>query len=889
MFAVYQAFKSYHHWIRLHPIILYIDNMVLTYMDSSENPMIQRWFAFIQDYNFSVFHVRSEDNPLADAFSRLQGKFADQVCIKNSADSVSASVRSPALQLASPVAALTRSGLHTAPPAPSRKRQAQGISPPAPPLPPSNQSVITITVHDVPSNGACCPAALLQSLRNLYIEDDTFRFPPADDEQHLRDALVDYIQFHPLVPCHALRGLSFFQSITSDYIQNHRELRDSAFFQQAMEADEDPHQRVSTFNQYLNAMRRPTAYGDECVIAAAAMKYGIDVIVAREDGSSAQCFQSHAATHRIFLTQAHDHYKWAHLASAPCYKCTSSLADRPRSSSVSFSLDNSVYPTFNTQRASPRSVTERPQAAAQALSSIDDSQPISATHAQWISEAHCAQTGHPGRDATLVALRLKNRSWRGMFSAVSKFIDRCPSCQISRRQHVPLVAFARSISCSARICRRWHIDLSGAYPECETTGHRFVILFVDEVSGFCFLKSTSTNCALEVARILLELSSLFGIPDSIHSDGGSEFDSDIVNQFCALSSVRHNLSIPRAPNSNGIAERYMREAKRVLRMLTLDFGRFKTWSPLLPISQRALNSRFKDSIGCSPQEFVFGSLLSDDAAVLPCDPSAIHASALADINAFHPSANFVHRALRFQESTLQRLSDLKQQDIAAATSPSLSPDNTRPLLLGELVLIPWRDNTPPSSLHPKLCGPYIVESISLQQNTIGLVHTCNPPPKGQLSRTSWTLAANVFRYNADANHSPSTSKTSALIGQPLPRAVDCIVSCELLPLPLPLPATPSHVSNHRFLVRWLNSSQLDSSYASYDAIKATFACDTFCLSHPVLTGHSSALRPKDFDPRARPSSERPSHAAVATTELALPGDPETPLTHKRNRIRHRRL
>jgi hypothetical protein len=247
----------------------------------------------------------------------------------------------------------------------------------------------------------------------------------------------------------------------------------------------------------------------------------------------------------------------------------------------------------------------------------------------------------------------------------------------------------------------------------------------------------------------------------------------------------------------------------------------------------------------------------------------------------------MHRALRFQESTLQRLRDLHESDIADAISANSSPKsaNSQPLLVGDLVLIPWRDNSPPSSLHPKLCGPYIVESISPLQNTIGLVHSCTPPPKGQLARTSWTLTANVFRYNAPVD-SPRLASTSAL-GQHLPRAIDCIVSCELLPLPLPIPSEPSHVANHRFLVRWLNSSQVDSSYASYDTVKLSLACDTFCQSHPVLTGHVSILQQRAFDPRARPPSERPSHAAVSLSELPLSGDPLTPVTHRRRRNKHR--
>jgi hypothetical protein len=444
------------------------------------------------------------------------------------------------------------------------------------------------------------------------------------------------------------------------------------------------------------------------------------------------------------------------------------------------------------------------------------------------------------------------------------------------------VSFTRQISCSSRICRRWHLDLSGSYPACITRGHQFVILFVDEISGFCFLRSSLTTCALEVAMALLELSSFFGVPDSVHSDGGSEFDSDVVHQFCVLSSTHHNLSIARHPASNGIAERNMSEAKRVLRLLSLDLGRFDSWAPLLPITQRALNSRFRSSIGCSPQEFVFGNLLADDASVLPCQPSVVDASALADVTAYHLSSNFMHRALRFQEATLHRLSVLSDTEQQLALRDNSSQSQT--LVLGDLVLIPWRDNTPPSSLHPKLCGPYIVESVAEARNTISLVHSCNPPPNGQLYKTTWSLSANVYRYVANSLDA-SIAAVSAL-GQPLPRAVDCILSCQLSPLPLPLPNIPSDVINHRFLVRWLNSPATTASFCSYSDIMNTIACDNFCASHPSLTGHKSVLLPIAFDAHARPQTERPAHPPVALSELVFPVLSPPPAIPQRRR--HRR-
>jgi hypothetical protein len=227
---------------------------------------------------------------------------------------------------------------------------------------------------------------------------------------------------------------------------------------------------------------------------------------------------------------------------------------------------------------------------------------------------------------------------------------------------------------------------------------------------------------------------------------------------------------------------------------------------------------------------------------------------------------------------LSSMSDAEQQLVLAKNS-SVS----QTLALGDLVLIPWRDGTPPSSLHPKLCGPYIVESVTAARNTISLIHSCNPPPNGQLYRTTWSLHANVFRYVADGLD-PSIAAVSAL-GQPLPRAVDCLLSCQLLPMPLPLASAPSDVRNHRFLVRWLNSPSTDASFCGYDEIKHTIACDCFCSSHPTLTGHKSVLLPVTFDAHARPQSERPAHPPVALTEIELPVASLPPVVHQRRSSR----
>lgn len=445
-----------------------------------------------------------------------------------------------------------------------------------------------------------------------------------------------------------------------------------------------------------------------------------------------------------------------------------------------------------------------------------------------------------------------------MFTDVAKYVDRCASCQLARRT-APVQAYHRTIRTTDRLCHRWHMDTVGPFPECSATGFRFFSLFVDEVSGFSMLLGNKAKCAFETAVSLLHLSGLFGLPDSFHSDGGSDFDSDVVHQFSALCCVRHTLSIARAPHTNGLAERHVQLSKRVLRHLTTTLADFHYWGFLLPLVQRAVNFLHRQDIGCCPQQFVFGLSANLDAFVVPCAPAPVSPSLIADANQHHYSAGLMHAALRFQERLLQRVLELRERQFEAAASAQ--PASLTALSVGDLVLIPWRDNSPPSAFHPKMCGPYVVTALDPAANTVQLEHNCSPAPVNQPAQTSWSLRSGVFILS-DFHGLPEADPSAGglMLDSPLPQPIDCILSCSLLPRPLPTPDVPAHVRNHLFLVRWLNRPQAAASSVSYDVIKHTVACDRFCAANPFLVGHVSVLSPPPlFDPHARPLSERPSH------------------------------
>ena len=47
------------------------DHANLTYLKGSSDPKVLRWMVSIQEFDFTVRHIKGKDNVVADAFSRL--------------------------------------------------------------------------------------------------------------------------------------------------------------------------------------------------------------------------------------------------------------------------------------------------------------------------------------------------------------------------------------------------------------------------------------------------------------------------------------------------------------------------------------------------------------------------------------------------------------------------------------------------------------------------------------------------------------------------------------------------------------------------------------------------------------------------------------------------
>ena len=99
-----------------------------------------------------------------------------------------------------------------------------------------------------------------------------------------------------------------------------------------------------------------------------------------------------------------------------------------------------------------------------------------------------------------------------------------------------------------------------------------------------------------VARTLDEcVFSYFGLSESIHTDQGAQFESDLLASLCSIWRVKKSQTFTYHPESNGVVERSNRALGDSLRTLLLRCDQ-EEWDLLLPQVMRAFR-------GTPPQQY----------------------------------------------------------------------------------------------------------------------------------------------------------------------------------------------------------------------------------------------------------------------------------------------
>ena len=218
-----------------------------------------------------------------------------------------------------------------------------------------------------------------------------------------------------------------------------------------------------------------------------------------------------------------------------------------------------------------------------------------------ISEIH--NKGHHSADSNL-----RHASeyiyWPEMRKDFRDFVRQCDKCQANKERTTLPDSDAQTLPFPSEIFSSYAIDFMG--PFAKLKGQDSVLVVVDRAVGFSWLMPTSVTAIVVQTTELLRhhIFTPHGVSTSIVSDADPRFTSKFWKQTLKTMGIEHIMTSPGHYQTNGQAEREIREHKTALRNVVNL--RQTNWLTSLPEVTAYSNAGHSDTINMSPYKGVYG-------------------------------------------------------------------------------------------------------------------------------------------------------------------------------------------------------------------------------------------------------------------------------------------
>ena len=209
---------------------------------------------------------------------------------------------------------------------------------------------------------------------------------------------------------------------------------------------------------------------------------------------------------------------------------------------------------------------------------------------------------HPGIRATqkLITARF---IWPGINTDVRRWTRSCVQCQrakIHRHSTAPLSPFPTPDVRFDVV----HIDLVGPLP--PSRGFIYLLTCVDRFTRWPEAIPLTSITAEAVAQAFLSgWISRFGVPSTIVTDRGCQFESRLWNTLMSLLGSRRARTTAYHPQTNGMVERFHRQLKAALKTQPQP----DSWMDALPLVLLGIRTALKEDISSTAAEMVYGTTL----------------------------------------------------------------------------------------------------------------------------------------------------------------------------------------------------------------------------------------------------------------------------------------
>ncbi|CAC5369319.1 unnamed protein product [Mytilus coruscus] len=216
-----------------------------------------------------------------------------------------------------------------------------------------------------------------------------------------------------------------------------------------------------------------------------------------------------------------------------------------------------------------------------------------------LKQLHNSVTGgHLGIKKTLSKVR-QRFFWFGVRKYIENWCSKCDVCASRKRPNRKPKAPMRQYNVGAPL-ERVAIDIMRPLPR-SIQGNNFLLVIGDYFTKFVHAIPLKSQEAEVVARTLVDnFISIFGVPLQIHTDQGANFESQLFQELCKLIDIDKTRTTVMRPQSDGMAERFMRTLENMLSSFVSNHQ--KDWDKFVPVLMMAYRSAEHENLlfGKSP-------------------------------------------------------------------------------------------------------------------------------------------------------------------------------------------------------------------------------------------------------------------------------------------------